>query len=154
MKNALKCVFELLDLLENWENGTIFRKMVKIRKSAKKSPIHSLLTPGFQWGSVQKFWKFARLLSSIWAFRKTTWEVDLRDSIFLDRRFSQTVALKKCQVVDHFVWEGIAWQTVYNDLNRCKNGQSILCDTHLGPPSSWGSSMKLKRLLNNRKKVS
>ena len=60
------------------------------------------------------------------------------------------------RVVDHFVREGIAWQTVYNDLNSCKNGQSILCDTHLGPPSSCGSSMKvkLKRLLNNRKRVS
>jgi hypothetical protein len=38
----------------------------------------------------------------------------------------------------------ITWQTVYNDLNRCKNGQSILCDTHLGPPSFWTSSMKGK----------
>ncbi len=63
---------------------------------------------------------------------------------------------RQCQVVDHFVWEGIAWQTVYSDLNSCKNGQSILCDTHLGPPSSRTSSMKvkLKRLLNNRKGVS
>jgi predicted HTH transcriptional regulator len=43
----------------------------------------------------------------------------------------------------------------YNDLNRCKNGQSILFDTHLGSPSSWKSSMraKLKRLVNNRKGV-
>ena len=40
-------------------------------------------------------------------------------------------------MVDHFVWEGIAWQTVYNDLNRCKNGQSIVCNAHLGPPSFW-----------------
>ena len=63
---------------------------------------------------------------------------------------------RQCQVVDHFVREGIAWQTVYNDLNSCKNGQSILCDTHLGPPSSWTSSMneKLKRVVNNRKGVS
>jgi len=54
-------------------------------------------------------------------------------------------------VVDHFVWEGIAWQTVYNDLNSCRNGQSILCDTHLGPPSSRASSMKVKfkRLVNH-----
>ena len=27
---------------------------------------------------------------------------------------------------DHFVWEGIVWQTVYNDLNGCNNGQSIV----------------------------
>ena len=40
-------------------------------------------------------------------------------------------------MVDHFVWEGIVWQTVYNDLNRCKNGQSILCDKYLGPHSFW-----------------
>ncbi len=60
MKNALKCVFELLDLLENWENGTIFRKKVNILKSAKKSAIHFLPTPANQCGSVQKFWKFAR----------------------------------------------------------------------------------------------
>jgi hypothetical protein len=26
-----------------------------------------------------------------------------------------------------------------NSLNRRKNGQSIVCDTHLGPPSSWAS---------------
>jgi hypothetical protein len=60
---------------------------------------------------------------------------------------------KQCQVVDHFVREGIARRTVYNALNRRKNGQSILCDTHLGPPSSWTSSLKLKlkRLINIRK---
>ena len=50
---------------------------------------------------------------------------------------------KQCQVVNRFVREGIAWQTVYNDLNRCKDGQSILCDTHFGPPSFWTSSMKV-----------
>ena len=60
---------------------------------------------------------------------------------------------KRCHVVYHFVHEEIAWQTIYNDLNRCKNGQSILCDTHLGPPTSWTSSLKvkLKRLVKNRK---
>ena len=63
---------------------------------------------------------------------------------------------RQCQVVDHSVWEGIAWQTVHNDLNSCKNSQSILCDTHLGPPSSRASSMKvkLKRPVNQRKGVS
>jgi membrane peptidoglycan carboxypeptidase len=32
----------------------------------------------------------------------------------------------------------------------------LLCDTHLNPPSSWTSSMKvkLKRLVNSRKGVS
>jgi hypothetical protein len=43
----------------------------------------------------------------------------------------------QCQVADFFVQEEIDWQTGYNALNRRKNGQSILCDTHLGPPSYW-----------------
>jgi hypothetical protein len=47
---------------------------------------------------------------------------------------------KQCQVVDHFVREGIARRTVYNALNRRKNDQSILSYTHFGPPSSWTSS--------------
>jgi hypothetical protein len=63
---------------------------------------------------------------------------------------------KQCQVVDHFVRTGIPRQTVYNALNRRKNGQSILEDTRPGRPSSWTPSMKakLKRLINNRKGVS
>jgi hypothetical protein len=46
-------------------------------------------------------------------------------------------------------------QTVNNDLNRCKDGKSIVCDAYLGPPSFWTSSMKvkLKRLANHRKGV-
>jgi hypothetical protein len=35
------------------------------------------------------------------------------------------------KVVDHFVRERIAWQTVYNALNRRKNDQSIL--DHIRP---------------------
>ena len=48
----------------------------------------------------------------------------------------------------HFVKEGIARQTVYNALNRRKNGQSILEETRPGRLSSWTSPMKgkLKRL--------
>ena len=59
-------------------------------------------------------------------------------------------------MVDHFVQEGIARQTVYNALNRRKNGQSILEDPRLGRPSSWTPSMKvkLKRMVNHRKGVS
>ena len=59
-------------------------------------------------------------------------------------------------MVDHFVREGIARQTVYNALNRRKNGQSILEDPRPGRPSLWTSSMKvkLKRLVNHRKGVS
>ena len=59
-------------------------------------------------------------------------------------------------MVDHFVREGIARRTIYNALNRRKNGQSILEVTRFGRPSSWTSSMKvkLKRLVNHRKGVS
>ena len=74
----------------------------------------------------------------------------------LENFFVKNPHLNQCQVVDHFAQEGIPRQTVYTALNRRKNSQSIVCDTHLGPPSSWASSMKvkLKRLVNNRKGVS
>ncbi len=74
----------------------------------------------------------------------------------LENFIVKTPHFRQCQVVDHFVQEGIAWQTFHNDLNSRKNGQSILCYTHFGPPSSRASSMKvkLKRLVNNRKGVS
>jgi hypothetical protein len=49
---------------------------------------------------------------------------------------------KQCQEVDHLVQEVVARQTVYNALNRRKNDQSIVCDTHLGPPSSWTKIFK------------
>ncbi len=47
-------------------------------------------------------------------------------------------------MVNRFVREGIAWQTVNNDINRCKDGELIVCDAYLGPPSFWTSSMKAK----------
>jgi transposase len=74
----------------------------------------------------------------------------------LDQFIVKNPHFKRCQVVDHFVNEGIARQTVYNAKNRRENGQSILEDTRPGRPSSWTSSMKakLKRLVNNRKGVS
>jgi hypothetical protein len=40
-------------------------KKVKIEKCAYMTPIHSLLTPGYERGLVQKFWNFARLKSLI-----------------------------------------------------------------------------------------
>ena len=53
-------------------------------------------------------------------------------------------------------WTGFHRRTVYNALNRRKNGQSILADIRPGRPSSWTPSMKakLKRLVNHRKGVS
>jgi hypothetical protein len=40
--------------------GLLLGKNVNIEKCASTSFTLFLLTPGFQWGSVQKFWKFAR----------------------------------------------------------------------------------------------
>ena len=37
--------------------------------------------------------------------------------------FVKNPHFRQCQVVDHFVKEGIARRTVYNALNRRKNGQ-------------------------------
>ena len=74
----------------------------------------------------------------------------------LENFFVKNPQIKKSEVVHHFVQEGIARKTVYNVLNRRKNGQPILEDKRPGRPSSWTSSMKgkLKRLVNNRKGVS
>jgi hypothetical protein len=44
----------------------------------------------------------------------------------LDNFIVKNPHFKRCQVVDHFVNEGIARQTVYNAINRRENGQSIL----------------------------
>jgi hypothetical protein len=41
----------------------------------------------------------------------------------LENFFVKNPHFKQCQVVDHFVRERIAWQTVYRALNRRKNGQ-------------------------------
>ena len=73
----------------------------------------------------------------------------------LENFFVKNPQIKQCEVVDHFVKEGIARQTVYNALNRRKNGQPILEEKRLGRPSSWASSLKakLKRLVNNRKEA-
>ena len=62
-----------------------------------------------------------------------------RDRIFrklLENFIVKNPQFKQCQVVDHFVREGIARRTVYNALNRRKNGQSILEVTRSGRPSS------------------
>ncbi len=98
--------FFILDLVQIWKNGTTFSKKGEYRKKCKKSPIHSLLTPADQWGFVQKFCKFASLLSLIWAFRKSTWEVDMKKSIFSYRRYSQTVALKSIKKIEKIKFFG------------------------------------------------
>ena len=45
-------------------------------------------------------------------------------------------------MVDHFEREGITRQTVYNALNRRKNGQSILEVTRSGRPSAGSKGQK------------
>ncbi len=83
--------------------GLFLVKKVNIEKSAKKSPIHSILTHANNEELSKNSKKFSRFLILIRTIRKTTWEVDFRDSIFLDRRFSQTVALKDfCKVWTKF----------------------------------------------------
>ena len=73
---------------------------------------------------------------------------------FFQKLFYKKPKIKQCKVVGHFLKEGIARQTVYKVLNRRKNGQSILEENRSLSP--WAPPMKgkLKRLLNNRKRVS
>ena len=71
----------------------------------------------------------------------------------LENFFVKNPKIKRCEVVGHFVKEGIARQTVFNALNRPKHGQSILEENHPpGRPSSWTSPIKgkLKRLVSNQ----
>ena len=64
----------------------------------------------------------------------------------LENFFVKNPQIKQCEVVDHFVKEGIARQTVYNNLNRRKNSQPIIEDKRPARPLSWTSSMKRKLL--------
>ena len=64
-------------------------------KSSHMSLTNLLWTYANQWGSVQIFSELYRKLILIWAFRKSTWKVDLKKSIFSYRRFSQTASLKR-----------------------------------------------------------
>jgi len=70
--------------------------------------------------------------------------------IHLENFLVKNPQIKQSEMVDHFVQEGIAHNTVFNALNRRKNGQPILGEKRSGRPSSWTSSMKakLKRLVN------
>ena len=77
-----------------------------------------------------------------------------REKIFrklLENFIVKNPQFKQCQVVDHFVREGIARRTVYIALNRPKNGQSILEVTRSGRPSSWTSSINWRDLLTTEK---
>ena len=67
---------------------------------------------------------------------------------------SKILSYVKCSFTSYE--KGSLDKRFYNALNRRKNGQSILCGTHLRPPSPWITSIneKLKRLVNHRKGVS
>lgn len=64
--------------------------------------------------------------------------------------------MKKSEIVNHFVLEGIAKSTIYDAINRLQNGGSLKDKKKTGRPTSWTSAKKsrLKRLTNNRKGVS
>ena len=48
-----------------------------------------------------------------------------REIIYSKTFFVKNPKIKQCEVVGHFLKEGIARQTVYNAFNRHKNAQSI-----------------------------
>ena len=55
----------------------------------------------------------------------------------------------------NFKKEGIARNTIYDNLKRLETGQSFSDKNPSGRPTSWirGKKAKLKRLVNNRKRV-
>lgn len=64
--------------------------------------------------------------------------------------------LKKCEIVNHFVKEGIARRTMYDVLKKLETEEPIRDKKRTGRPSSWtpARTRKLKRLANNRRGVS
>jgi transposase len=74
----------------------------------------------------------------------------------LESFFVKNPELKKSKIVEHFVKEGIAEKTVYNNIDRLQNHQPIQDKKRTGRPSTWTTKdkAKLKRLVNNRKGVS
>ena len=64
--------------------------------------------------------------------------------------------MKKSEIVDHFVKEGLPNSTIYDTINRMRTTMQISDKKKTGRPSSWIGPMKakLKRLANNRTGVS
>jgi hypothetical protein len=81
------------------EMGPFLVKSWLFQKMSILVVISFLLTPIYQQGSVRKFWKFARLLNLIWAFRKKTFQVDQREPIFWIVRF-----LRQCLLNISIFW--------------------------------------------------
>ena len=63
--------------------------------------------------------------------------------------------IKNSEILNHFKKEGIARNTIYDNLKRLETGQSFSDKNPPGHPTSWirGKKAKLKRLVNNRKRV-
>ena len=64
--------------------------------------------------------------------------------------------MKKTQIIKHFLKERIAQRTIYATIERLESGKPINDKKRTGRPTSWTppKKFKLKRLTNNRKRVS
>ena len=103
--------------------------------------ISLLKTPVYQQGSVQKFWKFARLLNVIWAFRKNTFQVDQRKSIFLNRAVSQTVPLKHFNFLNKMVNLDLTLQKkALFSFNRALTGLKVVTEKIIWVSTQIGCS--------------
>ena len=70
--------------------------------------------------------------------------------------FVKSPNIKYSEIVNHFEKEGIAQNTIYDNLKRLKTDQFFSDKKRSGRPTSWTTEKKpkLKRLVNNRKRVS
>ena len=70
--------------------------------------------------------------------------------------FVKNPNIKNSETVKHFENEGIALNTIYDNLKRHEAGQSFSDKKRFGRLTSWTreKKAKLKRLVNNRKRVS
>lgn len=66
--------------------------------------------------------------------------------------FVKNPGCKKTEIVSHFVKQGIARRTIYNNINRLNNGQGIIEKRRTGRPSSLSKKKlkKLKRMAENK----
>ena len=95
----------------------------------------------FQQGSVQKFWKFARLLNVIWAFRKKAFQVDQRESIFLNLLVSQTVPLKHFNFLNKMVNLDLTLQKkALFSFNRALTGLKVVTEKIIWVSTQIGCS--------------
>ena len=58
--------------------------------------------------------------------------------------FVKTPNIKNSEIVNHFVKEGIAQNTIYDNLKRLQTGQSFFDKKRSGRPTSWTREKKAK----------